>query len=127
MRTTSVARTTTESIPRDASSPGPAIHPGEILLEEFLKPLNMTQAAGAKKLAMSTVRLNELVRGKRGVTADTALRLAQLFKTTPQFWMHMQANFDLKVAISRRRAFKLANRTLAGTPGGRGRHGASVR
>jgi len=67
MRTTSVARTTTESIPRDASSPGPAIHPGEILLEEFLKPLEMTQAAGAKKLGMSTVRLNELVRGKRGV------------------------------------------------------------
>ena len=94
MRTTSVARTTTESIPRDASSLGPAIHPGEILLEEFLQPLEMTQAAAAKKLGMSTVRLNELVRGKRGVTADTALRLAQLFKTTPQLWMHMQANVD---------------------------------
>ena len=63
-------------------------HPGEILLEEFLKPLEMTQAAAAKTLGISTVRLNELVRGKRGVTADTALRLAQLFKTTPQFWMH---------------------------------------
>jgi addiction module HigA family antidote len=89
MRTTSVAKTTTDSIPRDASSPGPAIHPGEILLEEFLKPLGMTQAAAAKALGMSTVRLNELVRGKRGATADTALRLAQLFKTTPQLWMHM--------------------------------------
>ena len=108
MRTTSVARTTTESIPRDASSLGPAIHPGEILLEEFLKPLEMTQAAAAKTLGISTVRLNELVRGKRGVTADTALRLAQLFKTTPQFWMHMQANFDLKAAMVRRRALKLA-------------------
>ena len=85
MRTTSVARTTAESIPRDASSLGPAIHPGEILLEEFLKPLEMTQAAAAKTLRISTVRLNELVRGKRGVTADTALRLAQLFKTKPQF------------------------------------------
>jgi antitoxin HigA-1 len=53
------------------------------------------------------VRLNELVRGKRGVTADTALRLAQLFKTT-QFWMHMQANFDLKAAMVRRRALKVA-------------------
>jgi len=53
------------------------------------------------------VRLNELVRGKRGVTADTALRLAQIFKTTPQFWMYMQANFDLKAAMVRRRALKL--------------------
>ena len=110
MRTTSVARTTTESIPREASSLGPAIHPGEILLEEFLKPLEMTQAAAAKTLAISTVRLNELVRGKRGVTADTALRLAQLFKTTPQFWMHMQANFGLKVAMARYRAMKLTKR-----------------
>ena len=127
MRTTSVARTTTESIPRDASSLGPAIHPGEILLEEFLKPLEMTQAAAAKKLGMSTVRLNELVRGKRGVTADTALRLAQLFKKTPQLWMHMQANFDLKVAMGRRRTFKLAKPAAAETPAGRHRHGASVR
>jgi addiction module HigA family antidote len=76
MRTRSVAKTTTESIPRDASSLGPAIHPGEFLLEEFLKPLGMTQAAAARTLGMSTVRLNELVRGKRGVTADTAIRLA---------------------------------------------------
>ena len=70
----------------------------------------MTQAAAAKALGMSTVRLNEVVRGKRGVTADTALRLAQLFKTTPQFWMHMQANFELKAAMVRRRALKLAKR-----------------
>lgn len=111
MPTTSAARTTTKRIPRDASSLGPAVHPGEILLEEFLKPLEMTQAAAAQKLGMSTVRLNEIVRGKRGVTADTALRLAQLFKTTPQFWMHMQANFDLKAAISRRRAMRLAGRS----------------
>ena len=59
---------------------------------------------------MPTVRLNELVRGKRGVTADTTLRLARLFKTTPQFWMHMQVNFDLKAATVRRRALKLAKR-----------------
>lgn len=110
MRTTSVVRTTTESIPRDASHPGPAIHPGEILLEEFLQPLGMTQVAAAKALGMSTVRLNELVRRKRGVTADTALRLAQLFKTTPQFWMHMQANCDLKVALAHRRAMKVTKR-----------------
>ncbi|MCC6178172.1 MAG: HigA family addiction module antidote protein [Chloroflexi bacterium] len=110
MRTPSAARTTTDSIPRDASQPGPAVHPGEILLEEFLKPLQMTQVAAAKVLGMSNVRLNELVRGKRGVTADTALRLAQHFRTTPQFWMHMQANFDLKVALARRRAMKVAKR-----------------
>ena len=95
----------------EASSLGPSVHPGEVLLEEFLKPLEMTQAAAAQKLGMSTVRLNEIVRGKRGVTADTALRLAQLFKTTPQFWMHMQANFDLKAAMARRRAMKLAGRS----------------
>jgi addiction module HigA family antidote len=89
---------------REASSLGPAVHTGEILLEEFLKPLEMTQAAAAKTLGMSTVRLNELLRGKRGVTADTALRLAQLFRTTPQFWMHTQADFDLKAAMVRRRA-----------------------
>jgi antitoxin HigA-1 len=70
----------------------------------------MTQAAAAKTLGVSTVRLNELVRGKRGVTADTALRLAELFKTTPQFWMHVRANFDLKAAMVRRRALKLARR-----------------
>jgi addiction module HigA family antidote len=110
MPTTSAARTTTDSIPRDASQPGPAVHPGEVLLEEFLRPLEMTQAAAAKALGMSTVRVNELVRGKRGVTADTALRLAQLFKTTPQFWMHMQANFDLKVAMARRKALEVARR-----------------
>ena len=110
MPTTSAARTTTDSIPRDASQPGPAIHPGEVLLEEFLRPLEMTQAAAARALGMSTVRVNELVRGKRGVTADTALRLAQLFKTTPQFWMHMQANSDLKVAMARRKALKVTRR-----------------
>ena len=112
MRSTSAARTTTDSIPRDASQPGPAIHPGEILREEFLRPLEMTQSAAAKALGISTVRVNELVRGKRGVTADTALRLAQIFKTTPQFWMHMQANFDLKVAMARRTAMPLAKRLL---------------
>jgi antitoxin HigA-1 len=111
MRTRSAVRTTTESIRREASSLGPSVHPGEVLLEEFLKPLEMTQATAAHRLGMSSVRLNEIVRGKRGVTADTALRLAQLFKTTPQFWMHMQANFDLKAAMARRRAMKLTGRS----------------
>ena len=70
-------------------------HPGEILLEEFLKPLDLTQAETAATMGISTNRLNELIRGKRGVTADTALRLAKLLKTTPEFWMHLQTAFDL--------------------------------
>lgn len=71
---------------------------GEILLEEFLKALEIIQATAARPLGISTVRLNELIRRKRGVTADTARRLAQHFKTTPRFWMPMQANFDLQAA-----------------------------
>lgn len=70
-------------------------HPGEILSEEFLHPLQLTQAAAAAKMAMSTNRLNELVRGKRGITADTALRVAKLTNTSPEFWMNLQAAYDL--------------------------------
>ena len=70
-------------------------HPGEILLEEFLTPLNLSQVSAAEKMGISTNRLNELIRGKRGVTADTALRLAKLLKTTPEFWMNLQNAYDL--------------------------------
>ena len=70
-------------------------HPGEILLEEFLKPLGITQADAAQQMDISTNRLNELVRGKRGVTADTAWRLSQLLKTSPEFWMNLQMTWDL--------------------------------
>ncbi|MBZ5647946.1 MAG: HigA family addiction module antidote protein [Acidobacteriia bacterium] len=73
-------------------------HPGEVLLEEFLKPLGMTQAQLAKELGISTNRLNEIVRGKRGVTADTALRLADHFKTSAEFWMNLQTAYDLSKA-----------------------------
>jgi antitoxin HigA-1 len=72
--------------------------PGEILLEEFLEPLGMTQVAAARKMDIPVNRLNEIVRGKRGVTADTALRLAKLLGTTPQFWMNLQAACDLYAA-----------------------------
>ena len=76
MRTMSAARTTTESIPRNASSLGPAIHPGEILFEEFLRPLEMTQAAAAKTLGMSTVLVSDL--GLReGVLIDLAKRFTK--------------------------------------------------
>ncbi len=70
-------------------------HPGEILLEEFLKPSGVSQVAAAHQMEMSVNRLNELIRGRRGVTADTALRLAGLLKTSPEFWMNLQAAYDL--------------------------------
>lgn len=70
-------------------------HAGEILLEEFLKPLNMTQSQAGERMGISLNRLNELIRGKRGVTADTALRLASLLKTTPEFWLNLQNAYDV--------------------------------
>ena len=70
-------------------------HPGEMLLEEFLKPLDITQVEAAAKMDISVNRLNELIRGKRGVTADTALRLAKFLKTSPEFWLNLQNAFDL--------------------------------
>jgi addiction module HigA family antidote len=88
-------RITTESPADVRRMKRPPTHPGEMLLEEFLKPLRMTQAAAAKRMGMSTNRLNELIRGKRGVTAETALRLAALLGTSPEFWMNLQATWDL--------------------------------
>ncbi|MDD3580502.1 MAG: HigA family addiction module antitoxin [Desulfobacca sp.] len=76
----------------------PPIHPGEILLEEFLKPLGISQNRLARDLATPVVRVNEIVRGKRTVTVDSALRLAKYFKTTPQFWLNLQAHYDLEMA-----------------------------
>lgn len=70
-------------------------HPGVVLEEEFLIPLGLTQVALAKHLEISTQRINELVRGKRGVTPETAWLLAGAFGTTPQFWLNLQTNYDL--------------------------------
>ena len=70
-------------------------HPGEILLEEFLKPLGITQVAFAEHIGVPVQRINELVRAKRGVSPDTAWLLSQALDTTPQFWVNLQANFDL--------------------------------
>mgnify|MGYP001047025293 CR=1 FL=1 len=70
-------------------------HPGEILLEEFLEPMGITQVALAKHLGVPTQRINEIVRGKRGVTPETAWLLSQAFGTTPQFWLNLQMNYDL--------------------------------
>jgi addiction module HigA family antidote len=76
----------------------PPIHPGETLREDFLKPLGLTPNRLAMNLLVPATRINEIVRGKRSLTADTALRFARYFGTTPQFWMNLQANYDLEVA-----------------------------
>lgn len=70
-------------------------HPGEVLLEEFLIPMGISQVALAKHLGIPVQRVNEIVRGKRGVTPDTAWLLAQAFGTTPEFWMNLQVGYDL--------------------------------
>jgi len=73
----------------------PPTHPGEILLEEFLKPLGLTQVTAAARMGIPLNRLNEIVRRRRGMTADTALRLARLLGTSPEFWMNLQTAWDL--------------------------------
>ena len=70
-------------------------HPGVILLEEFLKPMALTQSAFAAHIGVSLQRVNELIRGKRGVTPETAWLLSQALNTTPEFWMNIQASYDL--------------------------------
>ncbi|MBY0495926.1 MAG: HigA family addiction module antidote protein [Cyanobacteria bacterium] len=80
---------------------GPAIPPGEILLEEYLKPLGLGQVKTAARLGISLNRLNEIILGKRGITADTALRLSRLLKTSPQLWMRLQADWDVHQALQR--------------------------
>ncbi len=72
------------------------VHPGEVLLEEFLGPLGLSQNALARALAVPPRRVNEIVLGKRAVTADTALRLARYFGTSERFWLGLQADFDLE-------------------------------
>ena len=76
----------------------PPIHPGETLREDFLQPLGLTANRLAIELRVPVTRVNDIVRGKRAITADTALRLARYFGTTPQFWMNLQANYDLDLA-----------------------------
>ena len=89
------------TITRDGDWFGPAVHPGEMLLEEYLKPLGVGQVEAARRLGVSLNRLNEIVLGKRGITADTALRLSRLLKTSPQLWMRLQADWDLHQALQR--------------------------
>jgi len=70
-------------------------HPGEILLEEFLNPLGISQVSFAAHIGVPVQRVNEIVRGKRGITPETAWLLAEAFGTSPEFWLNLQANYDL--------------------------------
>jgi addiction module HigA family antidote len=79
-------------------------HPGEMLLEEFLDPAGLTQAEFAEQLGWTRARLNELIRGKRGITAESALDLAEALGTSPKLWMNLQATFDLDRAEKARTA-----------------------
>ena len=74
------------------------IHPGEILREEFLKPMGMTAYELAKRLRVPVPRINDIVLERRGITADTALRLARFFGTSPQFWMNLQGSYEVRLA-----------------------------
>lgn len=76
-------------------------HPGEILLEEFLKPKKMTQQELSKQMNVPVQRVNTLINGKRGATLETAILLSRIFKTTPQFWMNLQTNHDLALTASK--------------------------
>ena len=77
------------------------IHPGEILMEEFLEPLGVSQYRLAKDISVPPRRINEIVHGKRSITADTALRLARFFGTTERFWLNLQVRYDLEIEKDR--------------------------
>ena len=79
-------------------------HPGEILLEEFLEPMGMSQAAFAEKVGWTKAKLNELIKGKRGITADSALDLSEALGTSPKLWMNFQSTWDLDQEIKERSA-----------------------
>ena len=94
------SRTTTE---RRGITPGklPPVHPGEVLLEEFLIPMGISQYRLAKSTGVPPRRINEIVHGKRAVTADTALRLSRFFGTSEPFWLNLQVHYDLEVTKDR--------------------------
>jgi addiction module HigA family antidote len=120
MQTKSRSQTTTKSQPPKEPVPGgyplvarrlprhrPPTHPGEMLLEEFLKPLGMSQSAFAIRLRVSFPRLNEIIRGKRSVTTDTALRLARVLGMSADFWLGLQQDWDLWHAIRSKEAAEI--------------------
>jgi addiction module HigA family antidote len=78
----------------------PPVHPGEVLLEDFMKPAGLSQYRVAKDIGVSPLRISQIIRGKRSVTAETALRLARYFGTSPAVWLRLQARYDLEIAES---------------------------
>jgi addiction module HigA family antidote len=84
----------------------PPTHPGEMLLKEFLEPLNITQVDFAKHLGWTYARLNEIIKGKRGITADSALSLADAFQIEAEFWLNLQSHWDLWHAIQKHKRIK---------------------
>jgi addiction module HigA family antidote len=95
----------------------PPVHPGEVLLEDFMKPLGLSQYRLSKDIGVPALRISQIVRGQRSITADTALRLARYFGTSPDVWLRLQATYDLEVAqrqIGKRIAREV--RTLHQTP-----------
>jgi len=86
--------------------PANAVHPGEILREEFMVPLGLTSTALAKHLHISVPRVNEIVRQRRAITADTAMRLARYFGTSAKVWMNLQTEYDLNLAAANREISK---------------------
>ena len=119
MPTMSRSRTTTrgrrgrtrldrEAVLRRLPAHRPPTHPGEMLLEEFLKPLGLSQSAFAVRLGISFPRLNEIIRGKRGVTPDTALRLARVLGMSADFWLGLQQDWDLWHAMRSKQAAGIA-------------------
>ena len=112
MPTKSKSRTTTKAdkglVGRRLPTQRPPTHPGEMLLEEFLKPLGITQSAFAVRLGVSFPRLNEIINSKRGVTPDTALRLAQVTGMSADFWLGLQQDYDLWHAMRSKEASGIA-------------------
>ena len=120
MPTKSKSQTTTETPSGQTAAPGrdrlvarrlpthrPPTHPGEMLLEEFLKPLGISQSAFAIRLGVSFPRLNEIIRGKRAVTPDTALRLARVLGMSADFWLGLQQDWDLWHALHSKAAAEI--------------------
>ena len=98
------------------------IHPGEILLEEFLKPLDKSQYRLAKDISVPPRRINEIVHGKRAVTADTALRLSRHFGTSDKFWLNLQIQYDLEIEKEKLKDRLRKEVTVLHIEGGASRH-----
>lgn len=79
----------------------PPVHPGEVLLEDFMRPLGLSQYRVAKDIGVSPIRISQIIHGKRAITADTAIRLSRYLGTSPEVWLRLQARYDLEVAQER--------------------------